>query len=156
MDKVVAGLVFQEVGVVDPERDSSGRPVEYLPQARYAKADSTRLNPHGAGPFCRFSIGKGLRSAGVYLLTVNDVTLYVGKCENLEKRWGGMGYGGISPKNCYVGGQSTNCKINSRILQLALEGHSVTLWFHPTADTSSVERLLIHSIRPPWNTQLPW
>ena len=93
-----------------------------MPQSRYAKADIKRLNPHGTGPFCRF-ITVGLPPGpGVYALTVDGVPTYVGKADNLARRWGPQGYGAISPANCYDGGQPTNCRINHQIFNAARAG----------------------------------
>jgi hypothetical protein len=156
MERVFAGMTFQRVGAINPERDASGSVRESMPQSRYAKADTTPLNPNGAGPFCRFSVAQGTHAPGVYVLTLDGAPVYAGKCENLARRWGGMGYGAISPKNCFVGGQSTNCKINNRILRHAQAGASLELWFYRTADTSPAERALIHDLRPRWNIQVPW
>ncbi|GAB4287552.1 MAG: hypothetical protein Kow0067_12640 [Coriobacteriia bacterium] len=149
-------MTFERVGAINPERDATGAIREFMPQSRYAKTDTTPLNPNGGGPFCRFSVGQGINAAGVYVLTLDGAPVYAGKCENLAKRWGGMGYGAISPKNCFVGGQSTNCKINNRILRHAREGDSLELWFHPTADAAAAERALILDLRPGWNSQVPW
>jgi len=156
MQRSFAGITFERVGEIDPERDESGAIREFMPQSRYAKAGTTPLNPNGAGPFCRFSIGTGVNSSGVYVLTLDGAPVYAGKCENLAKRWGGMGYGAISPKNCFVGGQSTNCKVNNRVLHHAKAGRLLELWFYPTDDTSVAERALILDLRPQWNNQVPW
>lgn len=156
MERDFAGMAFQRVGAIDPERDSSGSIREFMPQSRYAKSGSTPLNPNGAGPFCRFSVGQGINAAGVYVVTLDSAPVYAGKCENLAKRWGGMGYGAISPKNCFVGGQSTNCKVNNRVLHHAQAGSSLELWFHPTANAAAAERALILDLRPTWNSQIPW
>ena len=155
MEREFAGLHFDWVGALDPERDSSGAPIALMPQSRYAKAGTTSLNPHGAGPFCRFSMGAGEHRSGVYVLTLNGSPVYAGKCVNLAKRWGPMGYGAISPKNCYIGGQSTNCKINHRVFEHASRGDTLELWFH-AGDPDALERNLIIGLTPAWNSQVPW
>lgn len=156
MERTFAGMTFQRVGVINPERDASGSIRQFMPQSRYAMADTAPLNPNGAGPFCRFSVARGINAPGVYVVTLAGAPVYAGKCDNLAKRWGGMGYGAISPKNCFVGGQSTNCKINNRILRHAQAGDSLELWFHHTTDTGPAERALILDLRPQWNSQVPW
>lgn len=87
-----------------------------MPQDRYTKAATTPLNPSGAGPFCRFKVTGLPSSSGVYVVTVDGGVVYVGRAENLSERWGQRGYAPIQPRNCFVGGQSTNCKINHRVL----------------------------------------
>ena len=104
---------------IEPDRDVSGAPVELMPQDRYAKAATTPLNPNGEGPFCRFKVEDLPGSPGVYALTVDGDLVYVGKGQNLMERWGPRGYAAIHPRNCFVGGHSTNCKINHRVLVAA-------------------------------------
>ena len=81
---------------------------------------------------------------------VDDVLVYLGECEILARRFN-AGYGNISPRNCFVGGQSTNCKVNRAILCSAAEGKKIGLWFHTTAIRKQVESRLIEGQRPPWN-----
>jgi hypothetical protein len=76
---------------------------------------------------------------------------YVGIAEDLSRRWGPIGYGHISPKSCYVGGQSTNCKINAFILRDASAGRLLSLYFANVPDRQSVERRLIDGLLPAWN-----
>jgi hypothetical protein len=154
MHRTFAELDFELVGRIDPERDASGQPISLMPQSRYAKASTTPLNPHGSGPFCRFAIAAGDRRSGVYVLTVNGAPVYAGKCTNLARRWGPMGYGGISPKNCFVGGQSTNCKVNHRVYAHSLRGDELELWFHH-GDPDALEPRLIVSLGPAWNAHVP-
>ncbi|HWT81558.1 MAG TPA: GIY-YIG nuclease family protein, partial [Candidatus Methylomirabilis sp.] len=87
---------------------------------------------------------------------LNSRAVYAGKCIDLAKRWGGMGYGAISPKNCFVGGQSTNCKVNHRIYEHLRRGDRLELWFHATAELDAFESHLIRALQPPWNSQVPW
>ena len=147
---------FDRIGLIDPERDASGAIREFLPQSRYRNARHLPLNGHGAVLFCRFSIARGLNIPGVYVLTAAGQPVYVGKCTNLAQRFGPQGYGAIQPKNCFVGGQSTNCKINNLVLQHVKAGEALELWFHETGETGPVERDLIVKIRPAWNAQVPW
>jgi hypothetical protein len=156
MKREFAGHIFEHVGLIDPERDTSGAVREFMPQSRYRNARDLPLNRHGAGPFCRFSIARGLNLPGVYVLALSDEPAYVGKCANLAHRFGPTGYGAIQPKNCFVGGQSTNCKINNLVLQYVKAGKRLDLWFHATGETEAVERELIVKIRPAWNGQVPW
>ena len=156
-ESAFAGLSFSLVGPIRPERDTQGNVVEYMPQSRYENRDNLPLSQYGQGPFCRFSVAKGhsWRRSGVYVLARGDNPLYVGECENLERRWGPMGYGHISPRACFKGGQDTNCRINNLILQGANIAFDLELWFHPVDgdkyDRLAVERKLITSLRPPWN-----
>lgn len=156
MHRHFAGYDLGRIGTVEPDRDSSGAVREFMPQSRYRNAGVLPLNKHGAGPFCRFTIARDIHSPGVYLLTVDGQPIYVGKCRDLAERFGPRGYAAIQPKNCFVSGQSTNCKINNLVSQQAKRGRMVELWFHATGEPASVERDLIVKLRPPWNDQIPW
>jgi hypothetical protein len=90
------------------------------------------------------------RYEGVYANLVNGEIRYIGECENLSSRYN-TGYGTISPRNCYEGGQSTNCKINRLVLEAVENGDEVSLWFRRTDRRKAVESELIGRIRPPWN-----
>jgi hypothetical protein len=146
------GLDFVHVGAIEPERDAAGTVREFMPQERYVKGAGKRLNPHGAGPFCRIRVPGAPLVAGVYVLLADGEPVYVGICRNLAGRWGSTGYGSIQPINCFVGGQSTNCKINNRILTGVKAGTAFDLYFHATGlATRPIESQLISGLRPPWN-----
>lgn len=146
---------FTMVGAIEPERSYDGRIVEFMPQVRYSKAATTPLNAAGKGPFCRFRVARQWPYAGLYILTSDGLPMYVGECANLSARWGPSQYGAISPKNCYTGGQSTNCRVNNAILLEAVKGASLALWFialnGSTGERRSAETELIQVVRPPWN-----
>jgi len=146
------GYEFLLVCPLGPDREESGQPREYLPQGAYRNAMSLPLHRYGAGPFCRFRIPANLHVGGVYLVTVNDAVHYVGECENLSSRFN-MGYGQISPRNCYRGGQPTNCRVNRLILEAVKRRHRIELWFQETSARHAVERELIAKLGPPWNRQ---
>ena len=147
--------VFAHGAVIELDRGSDGAPLEFMPQSKYSGADTMRLNRYGAGPFCRFTVQDLPRTSGVYALTIDGVLAYVGLAKDLAQRWGPQGYANISPRACYVGGQSTNCKVNSNILRAAREGPRIDLWIHETFDREPVEARLIHALSPPWNGQQP-
>jgi len=148
--KAWGGKTFDYVCAIVPESDNSDQVRSFMPQTLYAKAASTRLNRYGSGPFCRFHIPKAITREGVYVIARGDQAMYVGLCDNLSSRFN-VGYGNISPKNCYVGGQSTNCKINTKILQETLNSTALQLWFLQNADKENMEREMIQHLRPPWN-----
>jgi hypothetical protein len=64
-----------------------------------------------------------------------------------------MGYGQISPRNCFDGGQPTNCKVNRHVLDAVAEGKQPELWFLETQHRKSIESELIRIFNPPWNVQ---
>jgi hypothetical protein len=143
-------LDFAFVSPIEPERDESGAVLIVQPQARYANAGSLPLNAYGAGPFCKFRIPSRLRVAGVYVITIDGEARYVGECANFSARFN-AGYGNISPRNCFKGGQETNCRVNNLICEAAVQGRVVGLWFYATTDFKAIEARLRAALRLPWN-----
>jgi hypothetical protein len=89
---------------------------------------------------------------GVYAFTVLGNVQNIGRCENLSSRFnGGGGYGNISPRNCFSGGQHTNCHVNNEIYKAAVRGERISLWFFQTEDFKAVEADLLSSVALPWN-----
>lgn len=86
-------------------------------------------------------------------MVANQEVIYIGECQNLSKRFNDGGYGTIHPRNCFKGGQSTNCRINALILGVAKQGCKIDLWFHASSDRYDVERRPILQLRPRWNVQ---
>lgn len=143
------------MGTIEPDRFPDGSVKEFLPQDRYAKVVDMSLNPYGAGPFCRFKVPGAPRRSGVYVLTSDDGLRYVGIAQDLAQRWGPSGYGSIQPRNCYVGGQSTNCKVNAAVLREVKAGRRLDLYFLEADDRQAIEARLIRDLRPPWNGRTP-
>jgi hypothetical protein len=114
------------------------------------------LNPHGDRTFSTFSIKDKavLNLRGLYAYSVHESLKYIGRCRDSYKQRINLGYGRISPKNCYIDGQSTNCHLNHLIHNHA---DQVRFWVCPLEDTSEIERAekeLIGSYKPEWNIQL--
>ncbi len=153
--KKLLGYDFEYVQDIKPVVDRYGRILEYSPQGQYDKRDSFALNRHGSGTFCRFSINpKWSGVSGVYTFFIDDKLVYIGQASDFAKRFN-MGYGNISPKNCYVGGQSTNCKINKLVLNSVKAGQRVSVYFHITNGYNQVESELIKHYKPQYNTSIP-
>lgn len=141
---------FELICPLSPEIDDAGAIRTFMPQAQYENLRGLRLNPYGQGPFCRFHIPTNLPYEGVYVLTLSDNPVYVGECESLSSRYN-SGYGNISPRNCYEGGQNTNCRLNNLIYTTAIAAKSTDLWFLRTAERKTIEAELIGILQPPWN-----
>jgi hypothetical protein len=154
MEIELCGYKFTEVCSIVPELDRNENPIEYLPQSGYNNVDDLPLNRYGKGPFCKFKIPNGIDACGVYALQVNDEVKYIGQCEDLSARWN-MGYGNISPRNCFVGGQQTNCRLNTLILNAFKAKSNLNLFFYQTNDYDVVEMELIKRYSPEWNIQKP-
>src|SRR6267378_8454817 len=145
-----AGYEFEFVCHISPMREADGSLRRFMPQARYRNARNLPFNKYGAGPFCKFKIPSRPQVSGVYVLTIDDEARYVGECANLSTRFN-AGYGNISPRNCFKGGQETNCRLNSLVCAGAQAGKHVSLWFFQTANYKLVEATLRSVLNAVWN-----
>ena len=142
--------VFTCISEIQPERNYDGQVKSLMPQSRYLNADHLELNQYGAGPFCRFKIPNHYEQCGVYALVCDGQVMYIGECVNLSRRFN-MGYGIINPRNSFVGGQETNCRINHLILQTTQASKDLSLWFYPTEEHKKIEEELLRTMNTPWN-----
>lgn len=114
------------------------------------------LNDCGDLEYCRFCIGdkEWLKRRGIYIYAVGNKIRYVGRClDSFEKRVN-SGYGRISPKNCFIDGQKTNCHLNNLILK---NKGSVQLYASEITNTDEIkklERCMIKECDPLWNIAL--
>jgi hypothetical protein len=150
LQMIVEGLLFEHVAGLEPVQDASGSIITVMPQSRYANVRSLALHNYGGGPFCKFTIPSGYRKSGVYLLIAGTTILYIGECANLTARFN-AGYGNISPKNCFKGGQETNCRLNNLIYESAMSGQRLSLVFHETEHYKTVEVSLRARLKASWN-----
>lgn len=132
-----------------PVCNESGNVKKFYPQNDYNNKKNLPLSYRGEGAFCRFSI-KAENWPGVYLWVVDEQIIYIGETAGLRQRFN-MGYGNISPRNCYVGGQSTNCKMNKVVLSKYEQGKIVSLYFYNTMDYKRVELDLLRKIKTMYN-----
>lgn len=133
----VCGYKFNCVQVLSPNRDREGRIIEYKPQEEYNNVNQLLLLPSGKGTFCEFQIDCEAQ-AGVYLWVVDDEIIYIGETNNLKRRFN-QGYGVIHPRNCFVGGQSTNCKMNKVVLEVYKKEKEIKIYFYRTDNYKQVE-----------------
>jgi len=146
----VEDFEFEYAGDIEPARDADGAILQFHPQIRYQNVRQVPLNRYGAGPFCKFKVSTKIRVSGVYILAINGEIRYVGECSNLSARFNN-GYGNISPKNCFKGGQETNCRLNNLVYLAARDGKRISLWFFQTADYKMTEAALRASLKLAWN-----
>jgi len=114
------------------------------------------LNKYGDGNFCKFTlVDKHLTAQkGIYCYCIDGGLVYIGRCLDSFQKRVNQGYGNIHPKNCYIDGQQTNCRINSLINS---ERGKLSFHIHPMLDNSQIKDLEKHLIRkynPIWNTAL--
>lgn len=156
-DVNLGATTFDFVCAIEPDRNPDGTVRAFDPRSRYVNKAGHPLHAYGSGPFCKFKIPyRGYEIFGVYALIVDgdqSSPRYIGKAENLAKRFN-AGYGNISPKNCFRGGQQTNCRLNTLIYHQLATGRRIDLWFALGGDTDTIERDLIGTYSPPWNRAL--
>ena len=145
----VNGFQFEYVGQILPVKNNESV-VSFMPQGRYMNGGNLKRHDYGDGPFCKFTIPGNLQTSGVYLILVDEVVLYVGETRKFSARFNN-GYGNISPRNCFIGGQMTNCRVNNLIYVAAIDGQSISIYFHKTPDYKTVESKLRVDLKPPWN-----
>lgn len=145
---------FEFVENIFPIIDKKDSIREFFPQNGYKNEKNLELNKYGTGAFCKFSIHpKWSGVSGVYAIYVDENLVYIGQCIDLAKRFN-MGYGSISPRNCYEHGQSTNCKINKLILESAKDNKTISLYFYKTERFLQIEDELIKVYNPQYNDML--
>ena len=93
---------------------------------------------------------KWKNKSGVYAFVVDDRHRYIGSSVNLYRAINND-IGRISPSACYIGGQSTNCRINNSILNQVVEGKNIILLFYETVNTKTLKSKLIDKYNPDWN-----
>jgi len=89
---------------------------EFLLGLKETNNDDYRLylNKYGDKKFCNYHINEFGNSKGIYCYIVNDEIVYVGRSKmTFNERF--RDYGKITPYKCLNDGQSTNCKINSKV-----------------------------------------
>jgi len=145
----VCGHSFRYLQQLLPECGADGRALKFYPQGDCPSHGRLPLNQYGDGAFCRFRIDAG-RWPGVYLWVAGGKILYVGETEDLQRRFN-LGYGVISPRNCFAGGQSTNCRMNKVVLSQFEAGRIVSLYFLRTEEHKRVELELLRGVTTPYN-----
>lgn len=148
----IGGYRFVFVQELRPELDISGSVYTYQPQIRYANKKKLPLLPEAVGAeFCRFRLNNAKDVPGVYAwVSGNYNVIYIGETKRLITRFN-SGYGMISPRNCYKGGQKTNCKMNKVVLEYYRAGTELYLYFLETEDYKAIEKELIESQNPKLN-----
>jgi len=143
---------FEYIQELAPVKNIDGKIKLFHPEEKYNNVKNHKLLSVGTGPFCHFSINpKWASVSGVYAFYFDDELRYIGQCLNFAQRFN-MGYGTISPRCCYEGGQSTNCKMNKVVLAAYENGQKVDLYFYASPDYDRVEFDLIQNFKPRHNT----
>jgi len=114
------------------------------------------LNSYGDETYSRFFIlgADWLQRNGLYCYVLDEVVVYIGQSRDSFGKRINQGYGNISPKNCYLDGQATNCHINSLV---TLHRAEIKLFLSEVKDLSVIgglEKKLIQIYQPAWNIAL--
>lgn len=124
----------------------------YEPQSRYKKSKESSLHEFGCGEFCKFKLQNAKDTCGVYAWVINNEVVYIGEAVNFRKRFN-MGYGIISPRNCFEGGQKTNCKMNRVVLEEYKNNNTIDIYFYETENYKAVEKELLLKIKTKYNVK---
>ena len=138
------GYNFRFAGAIDPDEEYSYADYEV----------GGPRNEYGNKRYCTFSLPGLPSSSGVYLWVRCGVVEYIGKTNNFRERFSHTGYGHISPYNCRKGGQTTNCKMNSAVM----DNYPDEFWIYiyETRDYSRVETELLRKYpNTRYNKQIP-
>lgn len=105
--------------------------------------------------FCRFSLNNATDHPGVYIWVLDNEIIYIGETYNLKLRFDN-GYGLISPRNPFKGGQSTNCKMNRLVHSLAEKNKRIKIFFCDTSLSDlnthkTIEKQILRTYKPPYN-----
>ncbi len=112
------------------------------------------LNRYGDNKFCKFKIDSHLKDKGIYCFIEGNTVKYIGRCVNNFNKRINQGYGRISPKNCFIDGQATNCHINSRINSSSeIKLGIYTMTDKKVESIKQLEKKLLSLDKYDWNTQ---
>ncbi len=110
-------------------------------------------NEYGKNDFCDFWIEYPKGKSGVYIWVVENEIIYIGETEDLLSRFN-TNYGHITPYNCTIKGQTTNCKMNNTVLELFRKHNKIVhLYFLPTPNNKEVEAILLANINTKYNSK---
>ena len=103
-------------------------------------------------PFCKIKMPDLSKKSGVYLWVEEGEIIYIGETNNLHRRFN-SGYGQISPRNCYVGGQNTNVKMNRIALDHYMQGKTIDIYVCETPYNKFLEKYLLDNISTKYNVR---
>ena len=151
MKMVLGGYTFIYVGNLELKRDKNGDIIIDTPQVRYNNSRGIALHEYGCGGFCRFRLPNATDVSGVYVWVVDGTPIYIGETRKLKTRFNN-GYGRISPRNCFKGGQKTNCRMNKLAKDICHE-KIIKIYFLQTNDYKKIEKELIERCHPTYNVK---
>ena len=152
----VFGYYFKFLQSLKPITNNNGQIIVKIPQVFYKNKKNLALCKGilANTEFCCFSIkAQNIGNVScVYLWIVDGEIIYIGETKTLKTRFN-SGYGSISPRKCFVGGQSTNCKMNHAVLELYRKGKTVDLYYQLTSEYKLIEKELLDKIETIYNVR---
>lgn len=144
---------FNYIETIEPSEKIKKENPEH-PTQRYKKKNTKQLPllDEGYLDFCKFKLQKAKDVCGVYAWVINNEVVYIGEAKNIRKRFN-TGYGIISPRNCYKGGQKTNCKMNNVVYETYENGNQIDIYFFETQNYKTVEKELLLDITTRYNVK---
>ncbi len=143
--KNLLGYDFKYIETIKPFTDKNGAIQVFSKVYTHYKKDGLKLHKYGDLDFCKFKLNNFTskeKISGVYLWVINDEIIYIGETANLINRFN-QGYGLITPRNCLVGGQRTNCKMNNVLLKAYQSKKEVKIYFCECKNFKEVEKTLL-------------
>lgn len=152
IDAEGSNYTFRSMGHIMPQMRDDGSVFIDRPQKRYSNPKNLGYNRYcnEETEFTTFKIEGLPSSKGVYIWLIEgeEDLSYIGECVDFRKRFSPTGYGRISPRNCFIGGQSTNCKMNQEVLKKWKEGKVFHLYILETEKHKEIEEVLIRECHP--------
>lgn len=115
------------------------------------------LNKYGGKKFCRYRINEFLKDNGIYCYVLNDKIMYLGRCLKTFNERLNLDYGKITPYNCLINGQATNCHINSLVNKFSNIGDLKIGVYKMTGKSKTeitlLEKEIFQAMSFPWNIQ---
>lgn len=150
----IGNYEFTYIQTIKPLIDANEQIYRYKPQKKYNNKKGLKLHNLGDGEFCKFKLENAEPISGVYVWIIQGENnpIYIGEANNFKRRFN-MGYGVISPRNCFVGGQITNCKMNKVVLECYDKGLNIDIYFFKTNNYKEVELELLRNINTRYNSK---
>jgi hypothetical protein len=118
------------------------------------------LNKYGDLSYCEYKLNHFTNDKGLYCYIIENKVIYIGRSKKTFKERINE-YGKITPYNCLIDGQATNCKVNSKINMLNQD--IIIMGFHimnefSDNEISILEKKIIKFLNENgnnlWNSQL--
>lgn len=115
------------------------------------------LNKYGDNKFCNYRVNEYLNDKGLYCYILDNEILYLGRSLKTFKERLNIDYGRITPYNCLIDGQATDCHINSLVNEFSVNGNLKIGIYVMTNKTNEeikcLEKQILSQFDFKWNIQ---